>query len=73
MTRDKRKVIYTEPTKDGDLAELIGVVLDDGHIAAFPRTEELSIFSNKIGCIRIRIYQKHIQARLGVPFSPEVS
>lgn len=84
--------------RDGDLAELIGVVLGDGHIRSYPRTEELSIFSNsnnsgfvnrysflveKIfnkkpavtkhsgqNCTRIRIYQKHISARLGVPFSP---
>lgn len=32
--------------KDGDLAELIGVVLGDGHIERFPRTERLLIFSN---------------------------
>ncbi len=32
--------------RSGDLAELIGVVLGDGHIAAFPRTERLLIFSN---------------------------
>lgn len=33
-------------SKNGDLAELIGVILGDGHIYKFPRTEELSIFSN---------------------------
>ena len=32
--------------KDGDLAELIGVVLGDGHIEKFPRTERLLIFSH---------------------------
>lgn len=32
--------------KDGDLAELIGVMLGDGHIQKFPRTERLLIFSN---------------------------
>ncbi len=32
--------------KNGDLAELIGVVLGDGHIERFPRTERLLIFSN---------------------------
>ncbi len=37
---------YPELTKNGDLAELIGVVLGDGHIHKFPRTESLSIFSN---------------------------
>ena len=89
---------YPEFKKDGDLAELIGVVLGDGHLSKFPRTEELTIFSNsnnpgfikrytkilekmfnkksyvgKTGggsCTRIRIYQKHISERIGVPFSP---
>lgn len=98
--RDEGKMIsaYPEFKKDGDLAELIGVVLGDGHIRKYPRTEELSIFSNsnnkgfvkrysslieKIfnkkpvctlhsskNCIRIRIYQKNIQKRLFVPYSP---
>lgn len=94
----KIKSIYPKLEKNGDLAELIGVVLGDGHIRKFPRTEELSIFSNsnnpgfikrykrlvksifgkepaitKHGnknCTRIRIYQKDIQERIGVPFSP---
>jgi intein/homing endonuclease len=94
----KLKSHYPEFKKDGDLAELIGVVLGDGHIWKFPRTEELSIFSNSnnpgfverysklvekvfdkqpaltvhsgTNCIRIRIYQKNISARLGVPMSP---
>src|SRR3989344_1080126 len=94
----KIKSEYLALKKDGDRAELIGVVLGDGHIKAFPRTEELSIFSNannpgfvkrysllvekifgkkpatnfhsKQNCIRIRIYQRHISDRLGVPFSP---
>ncbi len=94
----KIKSKYPALKKDGDLAELIGVILGDGHIRAFPRTEELSIFSNsnnpqfvsrysilvenvfgkkpsanqhsKKNCIRIRIYEKNISSRLGVPFSP---
>lgn len=37
---------YPTLTKDGNLAELIGVILGDGHIRKYPRTEELSIFSN---------------------------
>jgi intein/homing endonuclease len=37
---------YPEFCKNGDLAELIGVVLGDGHIEKFPRTERLLIFSN---------------------------
>jgi len=94
----KIKSEYLPLKHNGDLAELIGVVLGDGHIRAYPRTEELSIFSNsnnpsfvnrysilieKIfgkkpaknihsggNCIRIRIYEKHISDRLGIPFSP---
>ncbi len=97
----KIKSEYLSFEKDGDLAELIGVVLGDGHIRAYPRSEELSIFSNsnnagfvsrysalleKIfskkpaikqhsgkNCIRIRIYQKYISDRLGVPFSPRAN
>jgi hypothetical protein len=89
---------YLPLDKDGDLAELIGVVLGDGHIMKYPRTEELSIFSNSdnkgfikryahliekifdkkpaitkhgaTNCTRIRIYQKHIQSRIKVPYSP---
>ena len=37
---------YPSFKKNGDLAELIGVILGDGHIAKFPRTEALTIFSN---------------------------
>ena len=37
---------YPELEKDGDLAELIGVVLGDGHIEKFPRTECLTISAN---------------------------
>ena len=96
--KGKIKSVYLPFKKDGDLAELIGVILGDGHIRAYPRTEELSIFSNsnnpgfvkrysklvkkifskkptankhsKANCIRIRIYEKHISSRLGIPFSP---
>ena len=94
----KIKSKYLPLKKDGNLAELIGVILGDGHIRIYPRTEELSIFSNSNNpgfvnrysilvenifdkkpatnqhstenCIRIRIYQKHISDRLGIPFSP---
>lgn len=34
---------YPKLERNGDLAELIGVVLGDGHIGAFPRTESLTI------------------------------
>jgi hypothetical protein len=89
---------YPNFERNADLAELIGVILGDGHIRSYPRTEELSIFSNsnnpgfierysklvekifdkkpaqtvhsKLNCIRIRIYQKNISSRLGIPLSP---
>ncbi|MDO8620136.1 MAG: LAGLIDADG family homing endonuclease [bacterium] len=93
----KIRSVYPLFKKDGDLAELIGVVLGDGHIRRFPRTEELSIFSNSNNpgfisryarlmerifdkkpaltkhqgnCTRIRLYQKEVHSRLGVPYSP---
>ncbi len=94
----KIKSEYPAFKKDGDLAELMGVVLGDGHIGKFPRSEELTIFSNSsntgfirrysslvekffqktpyvakmsnANCVRIRVYQKDISKRLGVPFSP---
>ena len=94
----KIRACYPEFKKDADLAELIGVILGDGHIWKYPRVDELSIFShsNNIGfinrynclvekifnkkatktkhgkdkCIRIRIYQKNISSRVGVPYSP---
>ncbi|OGZ24372.1 MAG: hypothetical protein A2896_00935 [Candidatus Nealsonbacteria bacterium RIFCSPLOWO2_01_FULL_43_32] len=87
---------YPAFRKTGDLAELIGLVLGDGHIESFPRTESLTIacnakntglirrckylveklfekepyegntISNK-NCIRVRVYQKNISKRLGLP------
>lgn len=42
----KIKSKYLPFKKNGDLAELIGVVLGDGHICSYPRTEELRIVSN---------------------------
>jgi len=96
------KIPSTYPVfaKNGDLAELIGVVLGDGHIRKFSRTEELSIFANsqdrgfikrysflmesifgkkptltqhgRGNCTRIRLYQKKIQTRLDIPYSPRI-
>ena len=40
------KSIYPPLEKNGDLAELIGVILGDGHICAYPRSEELRLVSN---------------------------
>jgi hypothetical protein len=42
----KIKDEYLSFKKDALLAELIGVVLGDGHIQAFPRTERLTISAN---------------------------
>lgn len=42
----KIKSSYSPFKKNGDLAELIGVVLGDGHIEVFPRCEALYILSN---------------------------
>ena len=52
---------YPTLTKNGDLAELVGVILGDGHIRRFPRTEELSIFSNSNNHGFIRRYSKLVQ------------
>ena len=40
------RMAYPMLRKSGDLAELIGVILGDGYIGKFPRTEILAIFSN---------------------------
>ncbi|MCX6703151.1 MAG: hypothetical protein NTV02_00465 [Candidatus Zambryskibacteria bacterium] len=42
----KIKSKYVELKKNGDLAELIGVTLGDGHVCKYLRTEELRIISN---------------------------
>ncbi len=42
----KIKSEYLPFKRDGDLAELVGVVLGDGHICSYARTEELRIISN---------------------------
>ncbi|MEK7140329.1 MAG: hypothetical protein AAB815_00935 [Patescibacteria group bacterium] len=42
----KIKFEYAPLKRNGDLAELIGVVLGDGHICKFPRTESLRIVAN---------------------------
>ncbi len=40
------KTAYSNFKKNGDLAELIGMVLGDGHIGVFPRSEVLIISCN---------------------------
>ena len=42
----KIKSNYVDLKKNGDLAELMGVTLGDGHICKYLRTEELRIISN---------------------------
>ncbi|OHA78510.1 MAG: hypothetical protein A2V96_02715 [Candidatus Yonathbacteria bacterium RBG_16_43_6] len=42
----KVKSDYLPLKKNGDLAELIGVILGDGHICKYPRCEELRLISN---------------------------
>lgn len=42
----KLKTTYPPLLKNGDLAELIGVTLGDGHIARFPRCDCLRITAN---------------------------
>ena len=39
-------VVFPPLKRGGDLAELMGVLLGDGHLQKFPRTERLLIFSN---------------------------
>ena len=86
---------YPKLTKDGNLAELIGVILGDGSIHKYKRTEGLRIVSNSnnphfvkryceiinqvfnkypsatkrkgSNAIDIRIYQKYLSKRLGIP------
>jgi len=46
MALGKIRSIYPPFKKNGDLAELVGMVLGDGHIEKFPRTESLTIACN---------------------------
>ncbi len=48
---------YPAFKKSGDLAELIGVVLGDGHIESFPRSESLTIACNSKNKGLIRRYK----------------
>lgn len=60
-TEGKIKSEYLPLKKDGNLAELIGVVLGDGHICSYPRTEELRIISNSNNSGFITRYAKIIE------------
>lgn len=57
----KIKTHYPPLKKNGDLAELIGVTLGDGHICLYPRTEELRITSNANNAGFIKRYARIIQ------------
>jgi len=65
--RDKMKRLgkirssYPEFKKDGNLAELIGVVLGDGHIESFPRSESLTVACNTKNKGLIKRYKKLMQ------------
>lgn len=48
-------------TRNADLAELMGVVLGDGHIERFPRTERLLIFSNSNNQGFVRRYTRLVE------------
>ncbi|MDO8603921.1 MAG: LAGLIDADG family homing endonuclease [bacterium] len=54
----KVKSEYPQLEKNGDLAELIGVVLGDGHICVYPRCEELRLISNSNSPGFIKRYAK---------------
>lgn len=59
------KSFYPALKKSGDLAELIGVILGDGHIGKFPRTEILAIFSNKNNKGFVKRYSLLVQKIFG--------
>jgi DNA-binding transcriptional regulator WhiA len=56
---------YRPLERNGDLAELIGAILGDGHIACFPRTERLMIFSNSNNPGFIRRYARLVEGIFG--------
>jgi|SRR3989344_7656170 len=57
----KIRVKFRSLPRNGDLAELIGVVLGDGHIEKFPRTERLLIFSNSNNAGFIERYARMVE------------
>ncbi len=52
----KIKTFYPSFEKNGDLAELLGLVLGDGHIGVFPRSEVLIISFNSKNTEQINRY-----------------
>lgn len=69
--REEMKIIgviksqYPPLIKDGDLAELMGVILGDGHICVYPRTEELRIISNANNPEFVKRYSRLIEKVFG--------
>lgn len=60
--KGKIKSIYPEFQRDADLAELVGVILGDGHIQKFPRTDRLLIFSNSSNKGFVKRYEKLVKS-----------
>jgi hypothetical protein len=56
---------YPSLKKNGDLAELTGVVLGDGHIELFPRTECLYILSNANNLGFVSRYSRIVEKLFG--------
>ncbi|OGN28195.1 MAG: hypothetical protein A3A33_02465 [Candidatus Yanofskybacteria bacterium RIFCSPLOWO2_01_FULL_49_25] len=59
--RAQHKKEYAAISHDADLAELTGVVLGDGHIEKFPRTERLIIVSNSANYGFINRYRRIVE------------
>ena len=59
--KGKWRTSFPPLPKNGDLAELIGVVLGDGHIEKFPRTERLLIFSHSSNKGFIKRYTRLVE------------
>ncbi len=59
--KGKIKSQYNPLVKDGDLSELIGVTLGDGHLCVYQRTEELRIISNSNNLGFIKRYSRIIK------------
>lgn len=63
---DSRKRSYAPLRKNSELAELIGIILGDGHIQTFPRTERIVItcggnkikYVNRIAKITTNVFDK---------------
>jgi intein-encoded DNA endonuclease-like protein len=61
----KIKSIYPSFVKDGDFAELIGVILGDGNIGVHPRTEKLTIAVNSNNHGFIQRYSRLVKKVIG--------